>query len=148
MSSTPMFFRILNPIMKAMLKSPLHSSVSGRIMIITFKGRKSGKEYSTPVSYFKENGKVYCFTHGSWWRNIKDGAQVKVRILGKDHQGLAETVSEDAELKSTYLAKMLKAIPSDARYYGVTLDANGDPNIEEVNRAVADIVMIRTSLKA
>ena len=148
MSSTPVFFRVLNPIMKAVLKSPLHSSVSGRIMIITFTGRKSGKEYSTPVSYFKENREIFCFTHGGWWRNIDGGAQVMVRVQGKDHQGFAEAISDDSEYKSEHLAKMLKAIPSDARYYGVNLDANGEPDIDEVNQAAVDVVMIRIRLEA
>ena len=147
MSSTPVFFKILNPIMKSLLKSPLHSLASERIMIITFTGRKSGKEYSTPVSYFKENGEIFCFTHGGWWRNIDGGAQVIVRVQGKDHQGFAEAISEDTEYKSEYLAKMLRALPSDARYYGVTLDANGEPDIDEVNQAAVDVVMIRIGLR-
>jgi hypothetical protein len=40
-------------------------------MIITFTGKKSGKQYATPVSYFQENGSIVCFTHGHWWKNLR-----------------------------------------------------------------------------
>ncbi len=147
MSSTPILFRIVNPLMKALLKSPVHSLVSANIMIITFDGRKSGKRYSTPVSYFQENGVVYSFTHGKWWRNLEDGAQVELRIRGKDMQGHAEAIPADNELKAEYLNKMIKAIPNDARFYGISFDERGEPNADEVRRAVVDAVMIKTSLE-
>ena len=82
MSSTPMFFRILNPVMKTILNSPLHRLVSDKIMVITFTGIKSGKEYSTPVSYFMDDGTAYCFTHGKWWKNLVAGANVKLKLKG------------------------------------------------------------------
>jgi hypothetical protein len=44
MSSTPILFKVLNPLMMTLLKSPLHKWVSDGILIITFKGIKSGKE--------------------------------------------------------------------------------------------------------
>jgi deazaflavin-dependent oxidoreductase (nitroreductase family) len=147
MSSTPILFRIVNPLMKAALKSPIHPLVSANIMIITFSGRKSGKRYSTPVSYFQENGAVYCFTHGKWWRNLEGGAKVELRIRGKDYQGHAEAISAHDDLKSECLSKMLKAIPGDARFYGVSFDERGEPNVDEVRRAVVDAVMIKTSLE-
>ena len=73
MSSTPFVFRLLNPVMKGVLKSPIHAMVSEQIMIISFTGRKSGQSYSTPVSYYQENANVICFTHAGWWKNLVGG---------------------------------------------------------------------------
>jgi deazaflavin-dependent oxidoreductase (nitroreductase family) len=147
MSSTPFFFKILNPVMKGLLRSPFHSAVSDRIMIIGFTGKKSGKRYATPVSYYRENGTVYCFTHGRWWQNLQDGADVRLRVAGEDLTGRAETVTDDEELKSEYLAKMMRAVPSDARYYNISFDGSGEPNAADVEKAAAEAVMIRIALK-
>ena len=51
MSSTPLMFRILNPIMKSILRSPVHKVVSEKIMIITFKGIKSGRVFHARELY-------------------------------------------------------------------------------------------------
>jgi len=99
MSSTPLIFNILNPVMEVMLKSPVHKVVSDGILIITFKGIKSGKEYSTPISYFMENGTAYCFTHAQWWKNLAQGAEVKVRLKGEDYKGYALAEAEDMAQK-------------------------------------------------
>ena len=147
MSSTPLFFRILNPVMKTVLNSPLHRLVSDKIMVLTFTGIKSGKEYSTPVSYFMDDGTVYCFTHGRWWKNVAAGANVKLRIQGEDRVGFANAETEDVAQISTALNKMLIANPSDARYYGVTFDAEGQPNMDEIRKAATKAVMIRIALR-
>src|SRR5512134_3846294 len=46
----------------------------GRVMVIKHRGRKSGKEYLTPVNYANVDGEIYC-TAGfgavsDWYRNI------------------------------------------------------------------------------
>ena len=146
MSSTPMFFRILNPVMKTILNSPWHRLVSNKIMVITFKGIKLGQEYSTPVSYFLEGDTVYCFTHGKWWQNLAAGANVTLRIKGEDYTGFATAENEDIAQISAALQKMLIGNPSDARYYGVTFDADGQPNLDEIRKAASEAVMIRIAL--
>ncbi len=146
MSTTPMMFRILNPIMKTILKSPFHSVVSGQIMILSFQGVKSGKAYSTPVSYSKENDNIVCFTHAKWWKNFTNGAEVTLRIQGQDFNGHAEAISDEPDRIAMGLRNHIQAIPNDARYYGVTLDANGQPDMEQVKKAAAEAVMIQISL--
>jgi len=40
-----------NPLVSAILRSPLHPLMSGAYVIVTFTGRRSGAMYSTPVQY-------------------------------------------------------------------------------------------------
>ena len=146
MSTTPIMFRILNPIMKSILKSPFHKAVSGQIMIITFQGAKSGKQYSTPISYSRENNTVYAFTHAKWWKNFAQEAEVKLRIQGQDCKGRAEAIPDNQEQIAAGLHQHLLAVPNDARYYGVTFDVSGQPNTDQVKRAATEAVMIRITL--
>ncbi len=100
------------------------------------------------MSYYKEDAKVYCFTHGRWWRNLQGGAPVQLRLQGEDFAGFAEAVPEDTDRKSKYLSRMLKAVPWDAGIYKVTMDDRGEPNPEQVREAARDAVMIRIDLEA
>ncbi len=146
MGCMSLLFKVINPIMKWILQSPLHSRISKRIMIITFTGKKSGRGYSTPVSYFREGEKVICFTHSPWWKNIADGAEVKVRIQGEDFKGHGVAIKDDVDLKMENLTKLIRAVPGDSRFYNVEFDENGDPNKDDIERAVVDAMLIHIQL--
>jgi deazaflavin-dependent oxidoreductase (nitroreductase family) len=81
--------------MKFILRSPLHGMVSKSVLLISFTGHKSGKTYTTPVDYSQDGDQVYIFTHANWWKNLRDGAPVTLRVRGRDYQGVAEPVAED-----------------------------------------------------
>lgn len=141
-TQTPTIPPYVNSAMKFVLRSPVHTVVSKSILLITFTGRKSGKTYTTPVSYSKSGDHVYVFTHANWWVNLRNGAPVTLRIRGREFQGLAEPVAEDKCAVAAGLAKHLHKVPSDARYYDVTFDEHGNPRAEEVAAAAQTVVMI------
>jgi len=132
--------------MKFVLRSPAHGMVSKFTLLITFTGCKSGKTYVTPVSYSQFDNQVYIFTHANWWKNLCGGAPVTLTIRGRELQGWAETIREDKDTIATWLAAHLRKVPSDARYYDVTFDVHGNPNSEEIEKAVQTVVMIRVRL--
>lgn len=57
-----LLYKVINPIVKGLLRSPLHGLMSKNTMLIEFKGRKSGRMFTTPVSYHIEGDRVHCFT--------------------------------------------------------------------------------------
>jgi deazaflavin-dependent oxidoreductase (nitroreductase family) len=146
MSETPTIPPFVNKTMKFILRSPMHGVVSKNVLLISFTGRKSGKTYTTPVDYSQDGDQVTIFTHASWWKNLRDEAPVTLRIRGRDLQGVAEPVAEDKAAVAAGLSAHLRKVPSDAKYYGVTLDAQGNPNAEEVEKAAQTAVMIRVIL--
>lgn len=133
---------IVNRSMKMILRSPVHGIVSKTVLLITFTGRKSGKTYTTPVSYSQDGGRVTIFTHASWWKNLAPSAAVTLQLQGRELQGLAEPVADDKAAIAAGLAAHLRKVRSDAKYYDVTFDENGDPRPEEVERAVETVVMV------
>ena len=146
MSQTPTIPPFVNRTMKFVLRSPVHGIVSKTVLLITFTGRKSGKTYTTPVSYSQNGDQVYIFSHADWWKNLRSGAPVSLRIQGRELQGLAEAVAEDKSAVATGLAAHLRKVPSDARYYDVTFDDHRNPRAEEVEKAAQSVVMIRIRL--
>lgn len=146
MNSTPILFRLLNPIMIAVLRSPFHSSISNRIMVIAFTGRKSGRTFCIPVSYYLENGTVVCFTHAQWWRNLTGGGRVRLLIRRKEFTGTAISIREDCEKKKIGLEKLLTSVPKDAVFYGVKSDQDGSLNQDDLTRAADEATMIEINL--
>ncbi len=146
MSQAPTIPPIVNRSMKFFLRSPIHGMVSKTILLITFTGRKSGKTYTTPVSYSQTGDQVTIFTHADWWKNLSSEAPVTLRIRGRELQGLAEAVAEDKQAIAAGLAEHLRKVPSDAGFYKVTFDEHKNPRMEEVEKAAQTVVMIRVRL--
>ncbi len=81
-------FHIMNRFMLLMWKlglGPLLNSwpaVGGRMLIIEHHGRKSGRQYLTPVNFALVEGEVYCtagFGPGcDWYRNIMAAPGVRI----------------------------------------------------------------------
>lgn len=133
----------VNSAMKFVLRSPVHSMVSKSILLITFTGRKSGKRYTTPVSYSQEGDDITIFTHADWWKNLRGGAPVTLRIRGHDLEGVAQPVADNKQAIAAGLAAHLRKVPSDAKFYDVSFDEHGFPRTEQVAQAVRSVVMIR-----
>ena len=146
MYQTPSVPPIITRGMKLVLRSPMHGMVSKTTLLITFTGRKSGKTYTTPVSYSQSADQISVFTHATWWKNLVGGAPVALRIRGRELQGLAEPVAEDKQAIAAGLTAHLRKVPFDAKFYGVTFNENGNPRAEEVEKAVQTVVMIRIRL--
>ncbi len=133
-----------NPIIAWMLRSPLHGLLGGSLMVITYRGRKSGKVYHTPVSCVRDGDTflVTSFRKRTWWRNLRGGVPVSVRVRGRDWTTACE-VLEDGEGVTANLTLYLREVPQYAQVFGVALDADGQPDVEDVTRAAQTRVMIR-----
>lgn len=134
---------LMNRIMTWLLRSPLHRMVSGSILTLTFTGRKSGKRYTTPLSYTRQGAELIVFTHGSWWKNLQGGAPVTARVQGRDIAGHAEAFAGDPATILPYLRTHLTQLTRDLRYYDVKLDANGKPAEADLAKAAEHSVLIR-----
>ena len=138
---------LLNHFMSAVLRSPLHPMASRSVMLITFTGRKSGKTYTTPISYARDGDLVTAFTGARWWRNLEGGAPVTLYIKRQELLGWALPVAEDKQAVADGLQAFLRRVRTDARFYGVKYDADGEPNRDDVQRAAKRVVMVCVQLQ-
>ena len=141
-------YRVINPVVKKILRSPLHGVLSPNTLLLEFTGRKSDRKLSTPVSYHSSGGVAHCFTRKSfvWWKNLNSGEPVYVTIKGKRHLVNPEVEAENSEIKGQALRHFLRAVPRDAPHSGVSLDTNGDPSVHDIHRVVSDMVYVRLPL--
>jgi deazaflavin-dependent oxidoreductase (nitroreductase family) len=96
----------------ALLRSPLHRLVSGSLLLISFRGRRTGRRFTIPVMYAERDGALTIFVghpeRKTWWRNLRNGAEVEVRLRGDRLRGRA-AVADDAAVASTYLERYPRA---------------------------------------
>jgi F420H(2)-dependent quinone reductase len=86
--------RVVNPVLRAILTSPIHGLASGRVALITFTGRRSGREYTIPC-FYRDKGDEVTIPVGwpdrkVWWHNLTgDGGPVRLLIQGQELRGHA-----------------------------------------------------------
>ena len=87
---------LFNAFVKLLLRSPLHGLL-GNVMLITVTGRRSGRAITTPVNFVREGDDVLVTSdrRRTWWRNLRGGAPVTVRLKGSDRSGRAEVAADD-----------------------------------------------------
>lgn len=88
-----------NQLVRLLLSSPLRSLAGRQLALITVTGRRSGREHTLPVGY-KQNGErvripVMWPERKLWWRNLADGAPVRLRLRGVDRTGQAQVQGDE-----------------------------------------------------
>jgi hypothetical protein len=137
-----------NPIMVWLLQSPLHGMLSGSMMVIEYKGRKSGKAYRLPIGYKSVKGTLLTVSYKrrTWWRNLRGGVPVTIRLQGKDVKAIVEVV-ENEEGVMDGLKAFIGGNAQAARMFGVKLGKEGQPEYEGLSQAAKERVIVRTVVK-
>ena len=92
----PRLVRVLvNSLVTTILRSPWHRMRSDRLLLLTFTGRKSGKEFTTPMRYVQEGETLRMTVVYPWWKNLVGEATVHVLLRGEMRTGTAEVLPEE-----------------------------------------------------
>ncbi len=113
-------------------------------MLITFTGRNSGRSFTTPVRYIQSDGTIRCFTasENQWWRNLRGGADVVLRIRGKDCRYKATAIDNNPEEVKKWLAYYLEIFPQDAAYHHIKLTKDKTLVDEDLERASHNAIVV------
>lgn len=119
--------KLYNPIAVAILRSPLHGLMSNSVMLLTYRGRRSGRAFTTPISYVRDGGDILAVASRdhAWWRNLRGGAPVRVRLRGRELRGTGRLLEGRAGEEG--LLCVLRAVPAYRKHWGVELDGDGRP---------------------
>lgn len=137
-------FVVINPLMRLLLRSPLHGVLSDSIVLISYSGRRSGKSYSTPVRYVRMDDRIRCYsTHDTqWWRNLRDGARVRMLTSGSEHEYRTEVIENDPPRIRAALEHYFGLYPEDAVYHDVRIDRAGQPDPQQLTAAAEHAVVV------
>ena len=129
--------RVVNPILRSLLRTPLMGAARRELMVVSFNGRKTGRRYSVPVSAHDIDGQLYALTGRPWGRNFRNGTTADVLHDGKTtamHGDLIEDPAAVADLyhrsAESYGAKTAQ------RMMGMKFRDQGVPTLEDFREAV------------
>jgi len=136
-----------NHIVRFMLRSPLHGIMSSSTMLLTYTGRKSGKKYTLPIGYLRQDDTLTTITSRSrvWWRNLRRGADVTVLMQGKQYKAHGEVVEDQVSVVEGMIAYLSHA-PQQAKYFNITLKDDGTPDEQDLAREAKQRVLVKLSL--
>ncbi len=133
--------RTWNPVMKRLLRSPLHWPWSRWFLVIGWTGRKSGRRYRTPVSYVRDGDEILITTGDSWWKNVAGGGDVELWLAGRERPATAESIEDEAESVALH-QRMFARRPAFALLAGMSARAPSDEITRSI-RAGRKLVRVR-----
>ena len=141
-------FPIINRLMKIVLRSPFHFFLSSNILLITFRGRKTGRKFSTPVRYTRDDRVVHLFSspHANWWKNIVRGAEVSATIRRENLVCQGTVLATDDHTKLRLFGSYLKQFPGDAVYHGIKVRRNAPMPWDLLKSVLNDVVIVELAL--
>lgn len=145
--------KIANPFVTLILRSPLHAWMSAALLLITYRGRKSGQEYTLPVQYVQDGNAVYIVPGFAekkvWWRNLKGGTDVQVMLKGQTRSGRGILLERETDMAAILkgFGLYLRQFPSLAKMHNVRIEEDGRFNADDLRKATEGVVMIEVILK-
>ena len=138
---------VINPFVSLILRSPLHWMLSGRLLLLTFTGRKTGKVFTIPVGYTREDETLTLFSDYDWWQNLRGGAPVTVHLEGRRRTGRAEALEDGAAVLAAAERLVARFGAKEAgSKIGLALDAKAPPTHDELAAAMEGHVVIQLRL--
>lgn len=119
--------RMINPSVSAILRSPLHPMLSNRLLL-TFTGRKTGKQFTIPVGYTCEGDTLTLFSSKSWYKNLR-GGRVAMHLQGRGRTGRAEVIEDRGAVLNAAERLVAKyGFKEAGRRVGLALDTSPPPS--------------------
>jgi len=84
-----------NALVRGVLRSPAHRLLSGRVLLLTYTGRRTGEQHTIPVQYVRD-GEALVVTVGRperklWWRSLRGpGTRVTLLLAGRRCEAIAD----------------------------------------------------------
>ncbi len=137
-------FKIINPMMGLLLRSPVHFLMSGSLLLITFTGVRTGRSYSTPLRYVRDGETIRCFTSKDtrWWRNLRGGARVWLTLQGVGEPYQASIIVDEPDRVRQLLTDYLRQHPGDAAYHEIAVSKSGELSEHDLDRAIGQAVIM------
>ena len=126
---------LLNVPMRVILGLPFPTPLSGRLMLISYTGRKTGRTYRQPVSYVKQGETLLTPGGGKWKWNLRDGQPVRIRLRGRDVLARPELIQDPDEIERL-LAVMTAANPTVSAFVGIPKGLDGQLDRGRLETAV------------
>ena len=141
-------WRLINPLVVLLLRSPLHFLASKNLIFISFKGRKTKRSFNIPVSYHQDGNELIALTlkKNLWWKNLKNLESTMIRLRGKSLTVRLSIVENDVELVKQKMRELIIEKPIDAFFAKVKLDQDKMPIESSLVEAANKHIVLKFNL--
>lgn len=113
--------RLANPLVRIVLESRAHRLLSGRLVLVAYRGRRSGREFRIPLRYAEtEVGALVTVAvrpdRKQWWRAFRTAHAATLTLRGAHVDALGAVAEEDE--RNAALRAYLDRYPGSARLTG------------------------------
>jgi deazaflavin-dependent oxidoreductase (nitroreductase family) len=116
--------RLANPVVRRILDSRAHGPLSTSLMILEYRGRRSGRTFRIPVMYARAGGEVVALAvapeRKQWWRTFRERAPARLTIGGTTTEVEGRVLRGDAARDA--LRSYLRRFPRAAGTIGARAD--------------------------
>ena len=128
---------LINPFVALLARSPLHFIISHQVLVIQFKGKRSGKSYLVPVSYHEHDSSYTSVTLRSniWWRNLKGLSHTKIWLQGKLTDVKIDLEFNNDQIVESTLRDLVTNNKVDAYFAKIKLNKDGSPDLDDLSNA-------------
>lgn len=128
--------RVMNPVLKFVLGTPLAGPLGKRLMVLNFTGRKSGRQISIPVSAHRLDDALYALANAGWTANFTEGADVNVRHAGKTVPMRGELIRDPATVADlSHRVAQAYGAKTAQQMMGLKFRDNTVPSLEDFTEA-------------
>lgn len=139
--------RVVNPILGVLLRTPLAGTLGKQLMLVSFTGRKTGRQYTIPLSAHLINGELYALTGAPWKVNFRDDADAQVVHDGKTTARHAEIIGSHEVSTDLYLqCAQSYSVKHAQRMMGLTFREQRTPTREQFSEAIDRLKLVAIRL--
>jgi F420H(2)-dependent quinone reductase len=138
--------RILNPVTRRLVARGIGG---GQVLVLHYRGRRSGRRFDTPAGYHRIDGRVLVFTNSPWRHNVTGGVDIEVTLAGHRLPARA-TLIPDPHVVTDLYAALFERLGWQAaeRRLGVKVLVRRQPTRDELLAAVRDSGLSAVEIEA
>ena len=130
--------RLANPVVRAVLGSPAHRLLSGGVLVLTYRGHRSGRTFRIPLRYATmADDRIVALAVGAdgklWWRSFSRPSPATLLVRGTE-RGVSGRLLHGEE-RRVALRAYLARFPRAGGPLGVR-DGEGDGPLDAADAAV------------
>jgi hypothetical protein len=92
--------RLANPVVRAVLESPIHRALSGTLLTVAYRGRRTGRSFRIPLRYAETtDGAIVALAvrpeRKLWWRSFAEPSEATLTLRGDQVQATGALAAGD-----------------------------------------------------
>jgi hypothetical protein len=117
-----------NAFVSGALRSPLHRVLSSALILIRYRGRRTGREFTSPTQYVEHGNIVIILVvrpdTKTWWRNFHEVHPIDILLRGSWRPMTARAVigADQPQAVAPLLDAYLERFPKAAKALGADRD--------------------------